>query len=280
MDAGVMFDMKIILSMTSTFERSDILYYTIQSILNQSFKPDLMLLNLSKAAYLDDSGFHFVPDWLDKLDLTINFVQNTGPYRKLLPALSHAGNDDIIVTADDDILYDKNWLKALVDAAKSEPDSIVCCRARTIQKNIFNKWQNYSNWQLIENRCKNFFLLPTCGAGAVYRKKLLDINFLTNQEFLNIAPTTDDLWFRMAGMLMNTPVAVFPEIDKLNVYLKHKHGLEKMNNQKNKFSFVPRIYYKKRLKIANYIGMNQTKNDFSWDAICDFSQLFIQENRL
>jgi hypothetical protein len=137
----------------------------------------------------------------------------------------------------------------------------------------------YSNWKLVENRCKGHFLLPTCGAGAVYRKKLLDIEFLTSQEFLNIAPTTDDLWFRMAGMIMNTPVAVFPEIDRLNVYLKHKYGLEKVNNQKTNLSFLPRIYNKRKLKIANYIGMNQTKNDFSWDAICDFSQLFIQEKR-
>jgi hypothetical protein len=218
-----------------------------------------------------------VPDWLDNPDLTINFVQNTGPYRKLLPALNHAGQHDLIVTADDDTLYDKTWLRALVDAAYSEPDSIVCGRARLIKKNLFNGWQNYSNWKRVGKRCKEMNMLPIGCAGVVYRKKLLDIKFLTNFEFLTIAPTTDDMWFRMASMLMDTPVAVFPEIDRLNVYLKHKYGLEKMNNQKTSFSFLPRICNKRKLKIANFIGINQTKNDFSWDAICDFSQSFIQK---
>jgi cellulose synthase/poly-beta-1,6-N-acetylglucosamine synthase-like glycosyltransferase len=69
----------------------------------------------------------------------------------LLPALNYSGKDDIIVTADDDILYDRNWLKTIVDASYLEPDSIVCCRARFIKKNIFNRWQN-----LYERTLKGF----------------------------------------------------------------------------------------------------------------------------
>jgi len=41
---------------------------------------------------------------------------NTGPYRKLIPALREAEPDDLIVTADDDIFSGRDWLQGLIKA--------------------------------------------------------------------------------------------------------------------------------------------------------------------
>jgi len=266
--------MNVIVSLTSTPERSQILFYTIQSILKQSFRPDLILMNLSESSYLSDSGFDALAHWLNKDNLKVNLVRDIGPYTKLLPALEYADTKDIIVTADDDVLYDKNWLKNLVEAATSEPDSIVCCRARIIKKNIFGNWQNYSNWDLINTRIKGFDILPMGVAGVVYRKSLLDLDFLKDHKFLKIAPTTDDLWFRMASLRKNTPVAVFPEIDHQNIYMQHSFGLGRENMYRPKYnSIFFNVCYRLRLKIANYLGINHTKNDFYWDFICKYSQI-------
>lgn len=200
-------------------------------------------------------------------------VKNTGSYRKLLPALDFADDMDLIVTADDDILYATNWLKNLLNFSTSETDSIVCCRARLLKKNIFGNWQNYSKWDLINEKMKGNNILPTGGAGTVYKKYLLDVDFLTNQFFLEIAPTTDDLWFRMASLRKNTSVAVFPEIDKKNIYLLHSFGLEQENilkTNKSPYSFYFPYYYKWK-KILDYIGVNQSQNDFAWDSINKYS---------
>ena len=105
--------MKVIVSLTSTFERSHLLFYTIQSILKQAVKPDVTLVNLSENSYLSDSGFKTIPDWLNNPYIKINLVENTGSYRKLLPVLDFARDNDAIITADDDILYGVNWLKNL-----------------------------------------------------------------------------------------------------------------------------------------------------------------------
>lgn len=267
--------MSTIVSLTSTFERSHLLFYALQSLLKQSLKPDLMLLTLSNKPYLSDSGFGVLPDWLNNSDVKVAFSQNIGPYRKLLTALEYINTNDIIVTADDDILYGKNWLRNLLEAAYSEPDSIVCCRARTIKKNIFGNWQNYSNWPLINKRIKGCEILPTGCGGVVYRKRLLDLDFLNDHTFMKIAPTADDLWFRMASLRKNVPVAVFPEIDRRNIYLLHGIGLYQVNvNQLNSYSIISRAYHIIRLRVANYIGINQTKNDFSWDSINKYSRRF------
>jgi len=264
--------MKIIVSLTSTFERSHLLFYTIQSLLRQTHKPDVLMVNISKNAYLRDSGFKETPEWLLHKEINVNYVENTGSYRKLLPAIENSSSNDIIVTADDDILYGQDWLKNLLEISEEETDSIVCCRARRIKENFFRNWQNYSNWGLITEKTKGVDILATGGAGAVYRKKLLDLDFINDEHFLKIAPTTDDLWFRMASMRNNIPVVVCPQIDHQNVYLLHGLGLEQENFVKQKYSsLIARYYERFSSKIFNYIGVNQSKNDIAWDAICKYA---------
>ncbi len=75
-------------------------------------------------------------------------------------------------------------------------------------------------------------------------------------------------------MRKNTPVAVFPEIDRQNLYLNHALGLEEENVYKQKHSKVPFFapIYNRWMCLMNYMGRNQSKNDFAWDTICEYSQ--------
>lgn len=264
--------MKIILSCTTTYERRNIFYYSIQSLLKQSIKPDLFLVNLSKDSYLQDSGFSDVPAWLKDERVTINWVKNTGPYRKLLPCLDHAGEDDLIITVDDDVLYDQDWLEKLFELSKKNPDSIVCSRAKKMTKNIFGRWKNYGHWDQITRRSKGMMILPTSGAGAVYKKKLLDSNFLTDIKFLEIAPTTDDLWFREASRRKETPVAVFPDIGESNIMLKHQFGLNKQNfiRSKTQSKFL-KLWLRFFQELNNYLGVRKSLNDINWERITEYS---------
>lgn len=106
--------MKVILSCTTTYERSEIFVYCFQSLLKQTFTPDVFLINLSKDAYMQDEGFSQIPDWLKDERVKVNWVENTGSYRKLLPALEYAGEEDIIITVDDDVIYSKTYWKILL----------------------------------------------------------------------------------------------------------------------------------------------------------------------
>ena len=265
---------KIILSCTTTYERCHVFYYTLQSLVSQSLKPDIFLINISTAPYLLDSGFQALPHWIESYSSAIQWVPNTGPYRKLLPAIPHASPDDCIVTADDDILYGPKWLEQLITAAEANMSSVVCCRARQMQKNVFGNWQNYRNWKVVNQQHHGLDFLPTGGSGAVYRKRLLDTAFLTDPRCTEIAPTNDDLWFKMASLRQRTPVTVHPEIDTDNIYLKHSYGLEQKNFIRKTFasSMHKRLYrwYERR---ASYWGINQSQNDFAWDAIEEYARL-------
>ena len=191
---------------------------------------------------------------------------NTGSYRKLIPLIKEIDDNDIIVTADDDVLYSEDWLSNIVKITRLHPNMIVCGRARLIKKNIVGRWQNYANWTLVEEPCLAMELLPIGCSGVAYKKKLLDLEFLTNQAYLVCAPTADDIWFRLASMRKGVKVYIDPEIDNKNVYLKHQLGLEQINVHRIKRNkqFYIRGIIRLKTEIMNYFGIPLSKNDFSW----------------
>lgn len=259
--------MKTILSCTTTAGRLKIFYYCYQSLLKQSFKPNLFIVNIANEEFGEEGDFN-IPDWLNKDDITLNLVPDIGPYKKLIPTLEFANDEDLIITSDDDVIYSENWLHDLVEKAKLFPDSIICGRARMMRKNIFGNWQNYENWKICTSEFKSKHLLPIGVAGVVYRKRLLDIDFLLNNDFMKIAPGTDDLWFKMASLRANNNVYVVPLIESNNMDINHKIGLGIKNNIKKK-SLKTRILLFNKVwnRIANYLGVNQTTNDINWDSI-------------
>lgn len=267
------YSMKIILSCTTTLRRSDLFYYCIQSLIKQSFQPDIFLVNISKEPYLDDEGFSEVPKWMNNRIVNVKWVENTGPYRKLLPALDYADMEDLIVTCDDDIIYGRTWLEQIVDSALENPSSIVCAMGRKMKINLFGGWHNYQNWHLIEDHTKGTYILPLGGAGAGYRKNNLDLAFLCDRKYLDIAPTTDDLWFKMSSLRKNIPVYLMPSIRRNITLMQTIDGLYEINRAQIKYKKFPlRFFARLWSDISSFLGMNQSRNDFSWDAICNYSK--------
>jgi hypothetical protein len=265
--------MKVILTCTTTYERQSFFYYGLQSLINQSLKPDLFLINISDEPYLADSGFTDLPDWLENNKLTINRVKNTGPYRKLLPALDFAEEEDLIVTADDDVLYGKEWLETLIHHSHKNPEAIVCGRGRQMKRTLFNGWKNYPHWNNIREETRGAFILPIGVGGVVYRKPLLDLGFLNDPSFLAIAPSTDDLWYKIASLLKNTPVCVFPALDTNNYTISHHLGLQE-DNRKNgyiDFSHFSKLVNEVWIRIADRLGINRVMNDAAWDSILKYA---------
>lgn len=273
--------MKIILSCTTTYKRAELFYYCVQSLINQTFQPDIFLINISKEPYLQDDGFSNVPDWMNNNKITVKWVENTGSYRKLIPVLEYADTDDLIVTADDDVIYGKTWLAEIVDSVLADPSVIVCAMGRNIKKSLICNWQNYYKWNLIEKRTRGLFVLPIGCAGIGYKTRNLDLEFLTDKKYLEIAPTTDDLWFKMASMRKNIPVSVIPEIGRNNTYMKDCVGalnatnLTRMKSNSVVLKLVERVW----IEIGSYLGINQSRNDFSWDAICKYSKLIGEQEQ-
>jgi len=107
--------------------------------------------------------------------------------------------------------------------------------------------------------------LPIGGAGILYTKKLINIRFIKDECFLKLAPTSDDIWFRLSSMLNGTDVFVNPVIDRDNIHFKNKHGLHEINLYKKRTKNILLNNIEELLSaVLNYLGISNSNNDISW----------------
>ena len=139
-----------------------------------------------------------------KLGLEIKWCENIKSYKKLIPSLKEYPND-IIVTADDDIFYPKDWLKKLYDNYLKYPDCIIGQRARKMCFDDNGEIDSYNNWKLIENEENPSFLnFLTGSGGSLYPPNSLDKHIFDNELFESLCPTGDDIWFWAMGVINRT----------------------------------------------------------------------------
>lgn len=272
--------MSIIVSLTSTSKRIHMCRATLISLATQQYTPDKIILNLSREPYLNDRGI-YQDDILDYLTnsipchlkniLEIRWVENIGPYRKLIPTLQQASYDDIIITADDDIFYDSQWLKLLIYNFNPIHKKIHAGRVRKIYNSNFNRPTGYIYWPIVkEEEVLESNWIITYGGGAVLYRGWFSDELLNDTRFLDLAPTADDLWYSKICKLSNLQVKVIPKaLDQL-IFFTHNQGLANQNlptvnklvsKIKNRFIDTPLNYYNLK-KFGNDIAYNSIESYF------------------
>lgn len=221
-------EIKVIVSLTSYPGRINVVHKTIKTLLNQSYKPDKVILWLADTQFPD----RIIPGNLKELipfGLSIKWCDDIKSYKKLVPTLEMFPND-IIVTADDDNYYSENWLEKLVDSYKLYPRAI---SAHKVTKFI---WKNNS-WQWEAGGREYYdspsFLNKLVGVGGVlYPPNSLYKDIADRNLFMKLAPTNDDQWFWFMAILKETPVVVVenPIIHAKPVEGTLVNGLWKVND--------------------------------------------------
>ena len=185
---------KIIVSLASYSARIKTVHETIKTLLNQTIKPDKIILWLGK----DNCSEKMLPSELKSLvddTFEIRWIKkDIGPFKKLIPALK-AFPKSIIVTADDDILYQDNWLEELLFEHKKHSKDIIChCAHRIVFKRGF--LQSYNAWSHLigqsEASFSNFF---TTGGGVLFPPNTFHKDVFKEDLFLKLCPCADDIWF-------------------------------------------------------------------------------------
>ena len=260
--------MSLIVSLTSISSRLPVLRHTLISLLDQHCKPDRIVLLLSKEPYLMDEGVNDLPPWLDVMvaqrDIELQWVENTGPYRKLIPLYRTATDDDVIVTCDDDVIYGPEWLSSLMQTAKEHPNAIVCGRARRPVKNSLGRRKSYLIWKLVPLGSNGPELLPIGIAGVVYCKRFLCEKIMLCDDYKSLAPKQDDLWFDLARRQAGVDVFVSTEADNYVYPIKFQSALWETNastSAANRGNILSEIYKKFKSKTLAYIGMSVCDND-------------------
>lgn len=199
----------IIVSLTSFPQRMYDIHYCLFSLLNQTFKPEKIILWLGIDKFPNKEAD--LPKMVKLLmlhGLTIKFVKDIGSYTKLIPALKEYSNK-VIVTADDDIYYPSDWLKKLFDAHIKYPNEIICHRAHRVSFNSNGKVTPYKLWKKsIKSEDASYRNFLTGVGGVLYPKNSLYKEVLNEEKFKQIAPLADDVWFWGMSVLNKTKTRI------------------------------------------------------------------------
>lgn len=202
----------LIVSLTSYPLRIPTLHYTLYSLFTQSYKPDKIILWLSLEEF--PQGERELPQSVlsfKECGLDIQWCQdNIRSYKKIIPALEQYPNS-IIITADDDIIYPKDWLLRLHNAYVENPKLIHCHRAHRITFDKNGALLPYGKWEFgIQNTqtSPSFLNFFTGIGGVLYPPHSLYKDITKPERFLSLAPLQDDIWCFAMAVLNGTKINV------------------------------------------------------------------------
>lgn len=200
---------ELILSLTTIPERIGTVALCLDSLLRQSLKPDRLILWLSENNELGKPAISKteLPANLLRLvrrGLEIRWCEDIRSYRKIIPTLREHP-EALIVTADDDILYPRHWLKLLFNAYQKEPQYVHCHRAHLIQYDTTGLALPYSQWIVLADGYQgpSFDLFPTGVGGTLYAPHHLHPEVLNEAAFMTLCPKADDVWLKAMSLLVN-----------------------------------------------------------------------------
>lgn len=187
-----------VVSLTSYGERIDTTFLAIESIAQGSLLPSEMILWLDEEARYESLPITLVR--LKKRGLTVRLCKNYGPHKKYYPYVDLRNEfDGPMATADDDILYPKNWLSTLAQAFHTDPNVVSGYRARVISLEG-GRIAPYMKWTLCSSTKPSWRHLLNGSSGVIYPPRMLSALKSAGSEFEQCCPKADDVWLHATAL--------------------------------------------------------------------------------
>ncbi|MCP4161500.1 MAG: glycosyltransferase family 2 protein [Deltaproteobacteria bacterium] len=188
----------LIISFTTMPSRMSKIHLCIETLLRQTLKPDRIVLWITEETQLTSKLKGQM-----KRGLEIRRCEDLRSYKKFFFSLKEFP-DALIVTADDDIFYPRNWLRDLYVAYKKDPGVIHCHRAHNIRF-AENDIAPYADWDYCSPgyNDKSLKVFPTSGGGVLYFPGSLNHEVLNKKVFMEICLTADDIWLKAMSLMDN-----------------------------------------------------------------------------
>ncbi|MFO1486870.1 MAG: glycosyltransferase [Verrucomicrobiota bacterium] len=202
---------QLIVSLTTIPARLSLVHLAIEPLLRQSLSASRIVLWLS-----DELGPKDLPLALrrqQRRGLEVRFRRDLRSYTKLIHALKEFP-EDVIVTADDDTFYPRDWLEQLWNSFQRRPDSVHCHRAHAMLETELGTLRPYLEWTFFSpgELGPSHRLMPTGVGGILYPPGILPAEVFDDGVYLRLCPTADDVWFKAMALLAGVPtMKVSPE---------------------------------------------------------------------
>ena len=193
--------MQVIVSLTTIPSRLGYVHLAIRSLLRQSVLPEKIIL------WLNVDLIQAVPQKLSQLQGDLFEIRRSPlkcSHRKLVHSLD-AFPEKVIVTCDDDGMYEQKWLENLYNEHLEHPTEIITNRCHFISYDEKGNTLPYRQWMKVRHTGFSSPALMPAGYGGVLYPPGSFIDEVTNQDlFMKLTPSADDLWFKAMSYLNGT----------------------------------------------------------------------------
>lgn len=217
---------KIVVSLTSYGERIRTVDIAIKSIMYQSLRPSEVVLYIAEE---DKNKKIHNEEELKALGLIIKRgTENLGPHKKYYYAFNEY-KDSLIVTIDDDLIYDDNLIEMLYMKHKEYRNDIISIRGHRIKYDS-DKIEKYLDWEYETNGLRpEYELCHTGGAGTLYPVGDYRNQYLQKEVFMKCSPSADDIWMKIVELINRKKTYVIGNIGLTYVYDTQTNTLAKSN---------------------------------------------------
>ena len=189
--------------------------------------------------------------------LEVLYNKDIWSFKKLIPALNKYPNS-IIITGDDDCLYNVDFIEMLLASHRKDPEAIWGNRIHKVTFNKEGEVDYYRNWDweipYTEEASKLHFI--TTVGGVLYPPNSLYKDVTEEKIFMDISKYNDDIWCYAMALLKGTPIK--------RSYTHSPKGIEYLSVEESQYE---------RLSLGN-VSAGESRNDKIFKTVCERYHLF------
>ncbi|MDY7542774.1 MULTISPECIES: hypothetical protein [unclassified Cryobacterium] len=188
--------------MTTHGARIERAYIALESIARGRARPARLLLWLD-----DEEIFRALPQSLRRLERRgLEVILDLNKYKVHTKYYPYVKSVDVhvmpLVTADDDVLYPREWLSALQAEHALFPNDVICFRAHRIPV-VGDALGPYKTWAPCNDFHAGISNLGTSVSGQLFPAPVVNAIRAKGDEFRTLVPDADDLWLHVCTVEQN-----------------------------------------------------------------------------
>ena len=189
--------LRVVASYTTLPSRYEVLQQSLQSIKFQTHKVDAIYLSIPKISRRLNKSYPPLPDEITKVCTVVYSDVDYGPLTKIYGALmSETYPDTIIISCDDDVLFEANHIEKLLEHYIKCPGTVICGTGALIGKGLlfisiveniapFHNWKGTTGFE-VPNEGRNVDLIFGA-SGVLYTRGMFPSKESVHEELFNYA---------------------------------------------------------------------------------------------
>src|SRR6476661_8543598 len=194
----------VVVSMTTHGVRLKTAALALESIARGSTRPQRLLLWLQTPEQVRTA-----PAALRRLErrgVELLLSPDYGPHTQYYPHGASVERHTVpLVTADDDIMYPRNWLAVLSDANRRHPDTISGHWISIMGPSV-DGVADYATWARARDTAARTANFAVGVSGVIYPPAMLQELRTRGTDFVAACPGADDIWLKWVALRAGIPV--------------------------------------------------------------------------